>query len=124
MDDVSSSLRKAEDVHVLVAEANPGLEAEIDQDPNLDPGKLHLWMKIFLVETFFEIQNFHNYDKYRVFPLNDNELSDQDLLVVHDHPLHEDHAPGPSPVTEEGPDPGKLLFLSMKLRLELDSITF
>jgi len=68
MDDVSSSLRKAEDVHVLVAEANPGLEAEIDQDPNLDP--------------------------------------DQDLLVVHDHPLHEDHAPGPSPVTEEGPDPG------------------
>ena len=63
MDDVSSSLKKAEDVHVLVAEANPGLEAEIDQDPNLDPGKFHLWMKIFLVETL----NFHSYDKYRIF---------------------------------------------------------
>ena len=42
MDAVSSSLKKVEDVHVLVAEANPGLEAEIDQDPNLDLGKLHL----------------------------------------------------------------------------------
>ena len=45
------------------------------------------------------------------------KISDQDLLVVHDHPLHEDHAPGPSLVTEEGPDPGKIWFLSIKLRL-------
>ena len=54
------------------------------------------------------------------------KISDQDLLVVHDHPLHEDHAPGPSPVTEEGPDPGNFLFLSMKLMLELllDFVTF
>ena len=52
------------------------------------------------------------------------KFSDPDLLVVHDHPLHEDHAPGPSPVTEEGPDPGKFLFLSIKLRPELNSITF
>ena len=51
MDAVSSLLRKVEDVHVLVAEVNPGLEAEIDQDPNLDPGKFHFQMKIFLVEV-------------------------------------------------------------------------
>ena len=38
------------------------------------------------------------------------KLSDQDLLVVRDHPLHEDHAPGPSPETEEGPDPGNFCF--------------
>ena len=50
------------------------------------------------------------------------KFSDQDLLVVHDHPLHVDHAPGPSPVTEEGPDPGKFLFLSMKLTLELSKL--